>query len=116
MIYIIKRTSTYDETQPCEEAIQRTFEYWHTRTCSEDEFNEKFSQREGAWRSKGKNHTITDQGYITRQENDVMKWSIEINTLDELHSFISKYGQIIIDNSDWSAKAPCIEIYDDYRE
>ncbi len=116
MIYTIKRTSVWDNECPCKEAKKRRFEYWHTRTCNEDEFNKRFSDREGLWRSKGKNHSITKEGYITRQEDDKEVWSIEINTLDDLQKLIDKYGKLIISNKDWKVKAPSIEIYDDYCE
>jgi hypothetical protein len=116
MIYVITKTSAYGDEKPCEEAKKRIFERWHTRTCSEDEFNEKFSDREGLWRSKGKNHTITKDGYITRQEDDEEAWSIEINTLDDLQKLIDKYGSLIIFDQHHALNVPYIEIYDSYRE
>lgn len=115
MIFTVSRTSMWNEDKPCEEAEKRNFEYWHTRTCTEEKFNEKFSLREGLWRSKGKNHKITKEGYITRQEENRDAWSIEINSLEELMKFYNKYGAIII-SEDLFCKSSCLEIYDDYRE
>ena len=115
MIYRISRTSSYGK-KPCKEAVKRTFEYWHTRTCTEKEFNEKFSSREGLWKSKGKNHTVTKEGYITRQEENRKEWSIEIKTLKDLQKLIDKYGSLVIGEHDFGIKSPTIEIYDDYRE
>ena len=83
MIYIIKRASGYHDLSPCEEAIKRPFENWHTRGITEDSYNERFSLKQGTWRSIGKNHTITNEGYITRQLNDEMLWSIEVNSLED---------------------------------
>lgn len=36
-------------------------------------------------------------------------WTVGINTLEELITFVQKYGTIVLDESH-------IEIYDDYRE
>lgn len=116
MIYIIKRVSGYRDESPCEEAIKKPFENWHTRSCTEDSYNERFSLKQGTWRSIGKNHTITNEGHITRQLNDEMLWSIEINSLKDLNKFIEKYGTIIIEGPDNKNKAPTITIYDDYIE
>lgn len=116
MIYTIKRTSNYNNKKPCKEAKKRTFEEWHTRTCNEAEFDKRFSEREGLWRSKGKNHSITREGYITRQEGFQKRWSVEINTIEELNSFIEKNGRIIIGWDDYAKDVYNIEIYDDWRE
>ena len=116
MIYIIKRASVFGEESPCEEAIKKPYENWHTRCITEDYFNENFSLKQGTWRSIGKNHTITNEGYITRQLDDKLLWSIEINTLEDLHKLINKYGTIIIEDQDSNTKVPTITIYDDYIE
>lgn len=110
MKYIISRTSSYDK-KPCKEAFKYPHEIWHTRTCTEVEFNEKFADREGLWRSKGKNHKVTKEGYITRQEKDKEMWTIEINSLEELHNLSEKYGLLT-----YNSPSSAIEIYDDYRE
>ncbi|HEY0089571.1 MAG TPA: hypothetical protein VGB37_12050 [Candidatus Lokiarchaeia archaeon] len=116
MKYIITRTSS-DYKNPCEEAFKMSIPCWHIRTCSEKEFNEKFSAREGLWKSKGKNHTITKEGCIKRQEDNKKGWGIEIKTLKQLHKFIKKYGDIII-TDDWlyNSKIKRIKIYDGYLE
>jgi hypothetical protein len=114
MIFIVSRTST--QNKPCKEAIKRKFEHWDTRTYSEKEFNKKFSQREGIWKSKGKNHKIDNDGYITRQEEDRELWSIEINSFDELMQFIKRYESIIIQKYSFNEEDYEIEIYDSWRE
>jgi len=113
MNYIIKRTSVYHD-KPCEEAFEAMHEHWHVRTVDEKTFDDRFSNREGLWRSKGKNHSLTEEGYIIRQEDDVKVWTISINNLEELNSFSKKYGSLIISHS--RKGSPELEIYDDYRE
>lgn len=117
MKFIVKRTSVWVDDKPCEEAVRMKVPCWQTRTCSEEEFDRKFSAREGLWRSNGKNHQITEKGYITRQEEDREVWGVNIKTLKELVDFIDKHGSIVIEyenSGDRGSKK--IEIYDDYRE
>jgi hypothetical protein len=88
MIYIINRASDHfiKKESPCEEAVLRPFENWQERSCTEEYFNEHYSQRLGLWRS------------------------------EDLHKLIDKYGTLIIDNGDSINKTPTITIYDDYME
>jgi hypothetical protein len=118
MIYIIKRASDHfiKKESPCEEAVLRPFENWQERSCTEEYFNEHYSQRLGLWRSKGINHTTTLDGNIIRQIEDKLLYIIDINTLEDLHKLIDKYGTLIIDNGDSINKTPTITIYDDYME
>jgi hypothetical protein len=88
--------------------------------CTEEEFNLRFSAREGLWKDKGKNHTVTKDGYISRQEAGVEEWGVELDTLEALCDFVNKYNPIVIQSS-YSANKKTgmpleIEIYDDYRE
>jgi hypothetical protein len=115
MKFIVSRTSGGD-TKPIEEAKIEHVEKWHTRTCDEETYNEKFSAREGEWRSKGTNHSVTEAGYITRQEDDVEEWVINITTFEELIGILHKYGDIVMINKEYGRSLPGIEIYDDYRE
>lgn len=117
MKYLITRTSVWAPDAPCTEAFLYPREHWELRTCSEEDFNRRFSKKEGTWRSKGKNHKITEEGYITRQVDDVTEWVVEMNTLEELNAFADKYGKIIISPiGEVDDEFPEIEIYDDYRE
>ena len=46
-------------------------------------------------------------------------WTIELNTLEDLHDLIDKYCEVIVFNPDkrgWGFRLPTIEIYDTYRE
>jgi hypothetical protein len=47
---------------------------------------------------------------------DNLLYIIDINTLEDLHKLIDKYGTLIIDNGDSINKTPTITIYDDYME
>ena len=104
----------HGEEKPCDEAFGYPHERWHIRACSEEEYNRLFSEQEGLWRSKGKNHGITEKGRIIRQEEDIVDWTVEINSLDELNAFAEKYGELVISIEPHGS--PWIEIYDDYRE
>lgn len=115
MKIIISRTSINNDKKPCKEAKKGLFPYWHTITCSEEYFNNSCTE---SWRSKGKNHTKVGK-YITRQLEDIEKWYIEIETLDDLIKLQKKYGDLIIKSYSKGGKKDNIleiEIYDDYRE
>ena len=112
MKFRISRTSAYNK-KPCQEAHIMSVPEWHTRTCTEGEFNERFSEKEGLWRSKGRNHkTVNDGKWISRREKNQKVWGIEIDSLDELIIFSEEYGELVLSCGDM----PKIEIYDDYRE
>jgi len=121
MEFIISRASDYhgieEDVKPCDEAYKIKKENWETRTCSEEEFNKKFSDRQGLWRSKGKNHCITSKGYIQRQMEDEDCWVVKISSLEELHNFIKHHGELIVSSCVVGREREmCIEIYDDYVE
>ena len=44
------------------------------------------------------------------------EWSVEINTLEQLHQFIDKHGSIVITDSADNYINPHIIIYDSYIE
>jgi hypothetical protein len=116
MNFIISRTSQYfNENPPCEESFKKPLPSFHIRTCTEEEFNKRYSDREGLWRSEGTNHTVTEEGYIKRQEADKEEWCVNIKSIEELMSFHEKHGTLIIKRG-YSSLVPEIEIYDDYRE
>ena len=120
MKFVIWRTSGIYvdniKNKPCGEAKLSLVESWNTRTCDEKTFNENFSEREGLWRSKGRNHSIDKNGYITRQMEDYEEWTVEFATLEELIAFSNKYGELVVQASWYESKYGSIEIYDDYRE
>jgi hypothetical protein len=124
MIFLVDRTSKWGDGKPCKEARRIKIERWDTRTLSEKAYNREVQGLGGGskWREIGKNHrTIKNGKWITRQIEDTKEWAIEIDSLEELMKFISKYGRIII--SDYYSAGPeknpkihAIEIYDDRRE
>jgi len=116
MKFHIKRTSSWGDKKPVPNAVMGDALHVHCRTCSEQEFNEKFSNREGMWRSKGKNHRVNSDGHIERDE-DASGWFIEINSLDGLLALSAKEGELVVCSEGHDVKDhPTIEIYDDYRE
>lgn len=115
MKFRITRTSSscFDEKKPCKKAVEGTYLHTHTRSCTEEEFNRKFSDREGLWRSKGINHRVDSRGYIQR-EDEQEGFLIEINSLEELLELIAEVDcPVVISKDD---PMPEIEIYDDCGE
>jgi hypothetical protein len=107
---VIRRTSIWGEEKPCEEAYRDDVIYLHERTCTEEEFDKKFSHREGLWRSKGFDHSTPNNGkHILRKQN-ANEWVADI----DLEEFSKKYGRIIYCFDNYTI--PTVEIYDDYRE
>ena len=99
---------------PCEEAFTQAIPDWRIRTCTEEEYNAKWAEREGGpWASIGTNHHITKKGWIKRQEGFLSAWAVEINTIEELKEFSEKYGKLVFSCEEG---IQAIEIYDDYRE
>ena len=105
MIFEITRSSSMcDEIKPCKEAFRKELQHWHTRTVTEEEFNKRFSGREGLWRDKDKNHKKLTPQYlerangvwITRQTDDKDCWVLEINSLEELLTLEEECGPIIL--------------------
>ena len=100
MKYIITRTSNYcEEDDPkVEGAVKETLPYHY------NELDRTIL---------GKRHYMPAR--------DVMHecWTIELNSLEELHDLISKYGEIVVfglDKEGRGFKLPTLEIYDSYRE
>jgi len=114
MNFIISKTSQWNDEKPVKSAKKITVGYWHERTCTEEFFNERFGKNEGLWKSKGVKHQKTHNGEWIKRLQEETKWTIEINTLEELIKFCKKHGNIIVDSDD--CDIPSIEIYDDYRE
>ena len=94
MKYIITRTSTWGETKPCDEAVEETV---GTETFAKSG-------------KKSKKHI--------KRDFKEKRWTIEINSLEDLNKLEEKYGELIIKEPVWTCyEIPYeIEIYDDYRE
>jgi hypothetical protein len=115
----VTKTSVWDHTKPCEEAKKERCSRIEIRTlASFEEFDKKYGECEGAWTSKGINHCINEDGYVQREfPNDVTRWFVEINTLDELLDFVDKHGgDVIISKILGETNIYYLEIYDGYRE
>ena len=52
----------------------------------------------------------------TGQLSNVERWTIEINSLEQLNAFAEKYEPLIVYPESYFGKSPEIEIYDDYKE
>lgn len=117
MIFQVTRTSMF-EGKPWKDCIPIQLTRVESRTFhTPEEFDKKFSEREGKWLEKGTNHRINARGYITRDMELVNEWGIEINSLEELMNFQKEVGtNLVLETSYIDGKTPCIEIYDDYRE
>lgn len=118
MKFTVRRASKWsNEDVCCEEAKRDSIVRVETRTLySPEEFDAKFSNREGKWLSVGANHRVDENGWITRDNGMIDVWSVEINTLDELMEFCKKYGDVVIGNCMWNKAYKEILIYDDYIE
>ena len=118
MIYTIIKTSFLnDKTPPIEKVFKLKHESWQTRSCTEEYFNINFSGKEGLWRSKGTNHIkVEGDKWISRRVDDAEKWSIEINTLEELMALVRDHGDIIVKACGINTVTPEIEIYNAFTE
>ena len=86
MKFIISKEYQYCECSPHIKATKEQLYIREVRTCNTfKEFDNKHSNREGSWLSKGKNHCINSQGNITRDMYHTESfWTIEITTMQEL--------------------------------
>lgn len=118
MKFTVRRASKWsDEDILVDEAKRDSIVRVETRTLySPEEFDAKFSNREGKWLSVGVNHRVDEDGWITRDNGMIDVWSVEINSLDELIKFCEKYGDVVIKNCMWNKTYKEILIYDDYIE
>lgn len=118
MLFEVTRTSLWGDEKPYDKCVPIKLTRVETRTLkTPEEFNEKFSKREGRWLEKGTNHRINEDGYITRDMEKWDRWGIKIGSLRELMNFVDAVkNEVIIKKSMVDDKTPCLEIYDDYRE
>lgn len=113
MKFIVKRTSTYSEHQPCEEA--KRIKLTITETLGSDNPSDVpyYKQYPHQWSEVGKNHRVVD-GRCTR-EVERMDWVLNFSSVAAIKEFVNKYGECVI-GVDEGAGLMTIEIYDDYRE
>jgi hypothetical protein len=116
MRFIISRTSEWGDSSPCAEAKKDTIWVTEEDKCSSFEEYDRRHPDRTSWLSVGKNHRISSNGHIQR-DVERLEWVIDINSIEDLLELSKKYGEIIISNQFCSSEtAPCLEIYDDYRE
>lgn len=86
----------------------------HVRTCpSFEDFDKRFSDREGTWLGKGINHRIENNCVVREELQTGNAWYIKINSMKALKEFIKENGQCVLGYEDGEMT---IEIYDTYRE
>lgn len=117
MEFLLTSTSGEVEKQIPNTTIKK-YTKREVRTCSTfEEFDKRFSRREGTWLSKGVNHK-TSKGRIQREfPNGAEGHFIEINSIEELLEFQREViSELIITSATDNESIPAIEIYNDYRE
>lgn len=124
MKFLITKTSDYwNDTKPCDEAYKGTIESIDSRGFKTPEEHDKVlaygikNGRQKPWLAEGYNHRIED-GHIVRNMPDRDCWYVDINSLEELFNFCTKYGgRLVLEDSNiYDYKTPEIEIYDSWRE
>ena len=117
MEYIVERASEWnEEIKPCEECRQITI------TCIDERTTDDPSKIPGC--KNNPNIWYEQQGYFNhRVENGHIKrdylkkvWVVEINSLEQLHEFVNKYGAIVFGDYYVNKNLKRILIYDDYIE
>jgi len=113
--FIVRRTSERDNEKPCENA-QKEFLTWLDRRSAKtlSEARKEFWFKE--WYDGGTNHRVEDDHIVCDVKKKRSVWTIQINTIEELLAFITKYGEVIIFPSGYKEIPFFIEIYDTYRE
>ena len=115
MKYIVTRTSTCGESKPCDEAVEETVTLIDERNI-DDPMKNKFIGKRWYTEEKYFNHRV-ENGHIKRDFKE-KRWTIEINSLEDLNKLEEKYGKLIITKPIWTCyDIPYeIEIYDTWRE
>ena len=108
MKFIVERTSSFNK-KPCKEAKKEEILCCDIRVDSLEKTKEKYPC--GDWEEyynwKGG----------CRKDYKEKRWTIEINSLEDLMKFKYKYGDIcILSDTYGNSDLQVIEIYDDWRE
>ena len=71
ILFEVIRTSNWNDECPYEKCIPIKLTRVETRTLkTPEEFDAKFSKREGKWLEVGSNHRVDKQGFITRDREE----------------------------------------------
>ena len=114
MLFEVERASISDgDLKPCKEAKKRSILHIDYRvSVSPEAFTAKTKED---WFASGTNHKVTATG-IQRDMGYYDKWTVELDSLEQLITMKNKYGDLIIGNSWFNNDIPRITIYDDYIE
>lgn len=117
MKFIVSRTSTYD-SEPCREAKKEDLNYLDYRTVKtlEEAHRERYAHWAIDWFKNGANHREDARKGMIVCERKRRDWVLEVKSLKALIAFVTKYGDVIIKESDYKEYPLEIEIYDGYRE
>jgi hypothetical protein len=126
MRYIIERTSLWDDkVSPCDEAVLTDVIKTESLAKSAVD-NPRWRQAKQWYTAPGyENHREVKVGGGIQLRRDIQgyTWIVELWSLDELHAFIRKHGELVVSHwtddlsfVDGSKPDGKIEIYDNYRE
>lgn len=117
MLFQVTRVSTWNNEKPYDKCIPIELTRTEVKNFKSFEAYDKASGVQGKWLSVGKNHRVTEEGYIARDFEFDGLWGIELNSLEDLLNFKEEVGEdIILSTSVTDNKTPCLIIYDDYIE
>lgn len=117
MLFQVTRVSTWNNEKPYDKCIPIKLNRTEVKNFKSFEAYDNASGVQGKWLSVGKNHRVTEEGYIARDFEFEGLWGVELNSLEDLLNFKEKVGEdIILSTSVTDNKTPCLIIYDDYIE
>lgn len=116
MKFVVSRVSTRgSDIEPCEGAKIEKLTWLDVRTIRTIE-EAKTCPWFNKWFERGVNHR-EENGYVVCDsivpENE---WVIELNSIEELESFVKKHGDVIISECSYKEIKIELKIYDDYIE
>lgn len=109
-IFLVTRTSVWDDGKPCDEAYVVEIMNVDRRNCDDPKKIPMNRVTDGDWYLRGSNHRV-ENGCICRDIGWERKWAVNI---DSVMDFVDKHGECVVRrNNDGFAE---IEIYDNNRE
>lgn len=113
--FIVKRTSLgwHDDVKPCEEAKEESVTSYDCRTLPVKSMQKKFPDADF---SDFEDYTFKSGIKGCRRVFYKNVYTIEIDSFEELMSFIKKYGAVVILSKSLDCDLQTIEIYDSWRE
>lgn len=113
MRFLVRRTSDWGDSKPCDEAIPTKYIYYDRRTVDAPE-KLRYHNAVEDWYSRGENHRV-ENGWIVRDIHKDNGWSVDINSIEDMSRFVERNGCVVLTEA-YGCDFPEIEIYDDYRE